>query len=569
MHTHHDDRLESDGLRPKSSHFEDKEQPDARLFEAAAAARTDLLGEVNAGSLLRLQRVVGNRSLSSALGAQGIVVQRKKEAETPFAGWAGTADVRAEEAGAEAGGLVPIKVNPEYAQQQAERKEQQMSAFLHADTPTGNNNQDHWGYKRLVELRQGYLDDLPRLAIAESAFNDFTQPATLAAKSVAQFRRLQFELGFEDGGGGAEDLTAKQTRVLGSKLDEEQLRKLNEAVENKQSVAQGKRTEILGITHQIAASGQRKQALLAQEEKAAAEEEKAEIQEKIEAVTEGVEAVGKVIELVSFAGFGAPEAVGGIGNAVGGAGVVQEATAVEGTVEVETKVESHLGEGIKGGLELGGQATSLIGAGVEFIMTEMYKDELQKAQQSIMEAQAAISHAQALGVEFESAGWLFQAQGATEELQGLMGEWARALSDRKAYFAELGATTDKATGGKPGAEVSQYLAYVSQASETQSFLAAARGAADSAMAAIRSQVSLISKHRNEPYIDAAGIWEYERFVDGDGPDLALLRAAIDQVDIFASTHQVLTYIDGVLQQTGAEAAGSAAATVVGSLPAPT
>lgn len=568
MHTHHDDRLESEVLRPNSSHFDQKERPDARVVEAAAAGRTDLLG-VNPGLLLGLQRKVGNRSVSSALGAHGIAVQRQREGESPFAGGAGTADVRAEEAGAEAGGLMPISVSPDYAQQQAARKEQQMAAFLQADIPMVTNNQDHWGYKKLIELRQGYLDDLPRLTIAQSAFNDFTQPATLAAKSVAQFRRLQFELGFDEGGGDAEDLSARQIRVLSRALDQEQLQKLNEAVDDRQAIAEGKRTEILGIVHQIAASGQRKQALLAQEEKAAAEAEKSEIQEKIKAVAEGVEAVGKVIELVSFAGFGAPEAIGGIGKAVGGAEVVQEATVAGGAVEAETKVESRLGEGVKGGLELGSHATSLIGAGVEFIMTGMYKDELQKAQQSIMEAQAAISQAQALGVEFENAGWLFQAQGATQELEGFMGEWARALDDRKAYFAELGARVDRATGGRPGGEVSQYLAYVSQASETQSFLAAARAAADSAMAVISQQISSISKHRNEPYIDAAGVWGGQDIVDGDGPDVAQLRAAMDQVDVFASTHQVLTYEDGVLQQTGPEAASSAAATVVGSLPSPT
>ena len=80
MHMHRDDRLESESLRPKSSRFDEKEEPDVRLLEGAAAERTDLLGMVSTGSLLRLQRAAGNRSVSSAFGAQGIVVQRKKEA---------------------------------------------------------------------------------------------------------------------------------------------------------------------------------------------------------------------------------------------------------------------------------------------------------------------------------------------------------------------------------------------------------------------------------------------------------------------------------------------------------
>gem|GEM_PF-5168418 len=510
---------------------------------------------------MALQRTAGNRSVTTALiskrasamphVASEPVIQRKKEARTPFAGWAGEADVRATEAAANTGGLVPIQVKPDYTVGQAKRKEEQMEKLLTVDLGDYYHGSTESGqYKKLVELRQGYLDDVPRLSVAQGAYNDFVVPATLAAKSVVQFRTIQSELGFSDDDSPAGDLTTKERGSLAKGLDEKEYRKLNETVENARTIAEGKRTEILGIGHNLQGSMQRKAALLAKEEQKKAEAEKAEITEKIKAVTEGIETVGKVVEAVSFAGFGAPEAISGIGEAAAGEG---------------------LGKGIKGGLELGSKATSLLGMSVEFIMTQRYKEELDRAQTHIMEAQAAVEHAKALGVEFEHAGWLLQAQGAMQELKGFMGQWAQALSARKNYMAQLGAATDKSSGNKAGGNASQYLAMVAQAAETVSFLDSAQAAADNTIDTIRAQVTEMSRHRKVPYaFDEASVFgTSERYVDGDGPDIAQLRAALDQVDQFASEgkHASRTYKDNVYQKTRLEAAAAAARSAERSMPA--
>ena len=55
MHAHEHDVREAESLRPKGSRLD--ERPEAEIFSAAAAGRTDVLGP---GGMLRMQRAVGN-----------------------------------------------------------------------------------------------------------------------------------------------------------------------------------------------------------------------------------------------------------------------------------------------------------------------------------------------------------------------------------------------------------------------------------------------------------------------------------------------------------------------------
>jgi hypothetical protein len=61
MHEHASGELSDAALRPKGSRL-DQERPDAALYEAAVAQRTDVLG---ASGLLHLQRAIGNAGTSA------------------------------------------------------------------------------------------------------------------------------------------------------------------------------------------------------------------------------------------------------------------------------------------------------------------------------------------------------------------------------------------------------------------------------------------------------------------------------------------------------------------------
>jgi hypothetical protein len=434
-------------------------------------------------------------------------IARKKAPATPFAGSAGVADVRAGEAGAGAGGISPIHVSTEYTTQQAERKDKQMHSFRTARIPFVRNNQEHYAYKKLTELRQEYINDVPRISLGEGAFNDFVVPGTLAHKSTAQFKQLQFELGYFDDMDPSEDLTAKERDVLANKLDEEEMHRLNADIRSKEQTAGGLRKEILGTSHKIQAAMQQRAGILALEAKGKAEKDKAAIEEKIKAVKAGAETVGSVIKAVSFAGFGGPAAVKAIG--AGGAGA------------------------IKGGLDLGEKGTSLIGATAEFIMTQMYEEDIQKAKQEIAKAKVAEEHAKKMDAELRLTGSMLTIEGQLEQLQGAMGALSLALKARKNYFAKLGSESDKATGKKSGGKMSQYLAYVSQANETKSHIDGAKASANSATSVMNVQISQMSAHRNESYVaDAEGVWGNRRYRDGDGPDLRQLIDARNAVNGF-------------------------------------
>ncbi len=463
----------------------------------------------------------GRSSLSHRPGST--LIARKKEDPSPFKGWAGEADVRAAEAGKEAGGFSPIKISTEYATQQAERKEKQMDAFRHEDIPFVNNNQEHYAYKKLISLRQEYIEDVTRITLAQGAFNDFVMPGTVANKSTAQFKQIQLQLGFGDYDNPSEDLSKKQLGTLAKNLDEKKIRELNDAVTNKENETRGKRTEILGTSHNVQAALQRRAGLLAVEEKDKADKEKSEIDEKIKAVTEGVETVGKVIEALSFAGFGAPEAI-------------------EGIAEGGTKA-------VKGGLELGSKGTSLIGATVGFVMTQMYKEQIEKAKQEIEKAKEAEAQAKKMDAALSYTGSMLQVQGQFQELTGFIGDLSAALEARKAYFAELGAKTEKQTGTRSGGEVSQYLAYVSQANETASQIETAKAAANNGIGVMDTQIHEIEEHRNYAYVaNSAGVWDDRaRMKDGDGPDLAELKGARDGLNNFIkSADQQLEIVHRVI-----------------------
>lgn len=471
--------------------------------------------------MAELQRAAGNRAVSGAIvqrrATTGRTVQRLKEAASPFAGWAGTADARAGEAAAQAPGFQTLHVDTAYATAQAARKEEQLDSFRHADIPFVSDNQNHYAYKKMIELRQDYLDDVARIDLAQGAYNDAVLPASLAAKSMARYGEIQRQLGFDNGPDAAADLSKREARVLGDKLDAKQLRTLNEKVANQQRLAQGKRTEILGTSHNIQAAMQKRAAVLSAEEKTKADEEKTKIQEKIKAVSEGAEKVAQVIEFVSFAAVGGPAAIGSVAEGIG------------------TGVAT--GETLKSGLELGSKGAGMVGSTVEFIMTMAYKEELEKAKQKIAETTEAVAHAQKLDAELSLTGSTLTMSGQLDELTALMGEWSLALQNRKDYLAQLGSAADRASGNKAGGDVSQYLAYVSQAAESQSYLEAARNAVVTSGGVMKTQIDAMAQHRNYAYVaDEYGVWDDRaRKVDGEGPDLAQLRAAYGWLTTFADS----------------------------------
>ena len=441
---------------------------------------------------------------------------------TPFAGSAGTADVRADQAGSAAGGIAPIKVSTDYTLKQAEHKEKQMDEFRKADIPFVYDNQEHYAYKKLTELRQDYIDDVSRITLAQGAFNDFVVPGTLANKKTAQFKQLQFELGYFDDVNPTEDLSKKELDPA-KNFDEKAVNTLNGDISSKEETTRGLRKTILGTSHNIQAAMQRRAGVLAVEAKGKAEKEKAEIDEKIKAVKDGAETVGKVISVVSFAGFGAPEAITAIGE--GGA------------------------KALKGGLELGDKGTGLVGTAAEFIMTQMYKEDIQKAKQEIEKAKTAEEHARKMDADLNLTGSMLTVEGQLEQLSGAMGQLALALKARKDYFAKLGTETDKATGQKPGGKMSQYLAYVSQANETKSHIETAKSSANSGLGVMNTQISEMVRHRTYYYVaDSAGVWDDRaRKVDAEGPDLELLKAARDGLSGFLkSADKELQVMDRVI-----------------------
>jgi hypothetical protein len=509
----------------------------ARVRSAGAGPETTAAAPPPAGSphaLVRLQRQVGNAGTVAALtGARGrgasapaagqIVVSRLKEPPSPFRGAAATADVRAAESGSEAGGVAPITVSQEYAQQQAERKEQQMDSFRHEDIPFVSENQDHYAYKKLIELRQEYIDDGPRISLAQGAFNDFVVPGTMAVKSAAQFARVQQELGYYDEADPTEDFTAKERRTLAKGIDEGQLRTLNEVVANKAVTTQGLRKEILSTSHTAQAALQKRAGVLALDAKAAGEAQKQAIDDKIKAVKGAFETAGEVVGAVSFAGFGGPALATEI--MAGGSGAV------------------------KGGLEVAGMGTSLVGSTVEFIMTEMYKEQIEKAKQQVEKAKVAEAHARQMDAELSMDASMLAISGQLDQLQGAMGDLAVALRARKDYFATLGIAVDKASGNKAGGKMSQYLAYVSQAHESKAHIASALSAAESGAGVMQTQVSAMARHRTYAYVaDRYGVWDDRaRKRDGEGPDLAQLRAALETLRTFQTAAKArLAVIDSVI-----------------------
>jgi hypothetical protein len=268
---------------------------------------------------------------------------------------------------------------------------------------------------------------------------------------------------------------------------------------------------------------QRRAGVLAVEAKGKADKEKADIDEKIKAVKDAAETVATVISVVSFAGFGAPEAITAIGE--GGA------------------------KALKGGLELGEKGAGLVGTTAEFIMTQLYKEDFQKAKQEIEKAKTAEEHAKKMDAELSLTGSMLTVEGQVEQLSGAMGQLALALKARKDYFAKLGAETDKATGQKPGGKMSQYLAYVSQANETKSHIETAKSSANAGMGVMHTQISEMAKHRTYYYVaDSAGVWDDRaRKRDAEGPDLAFLKEARDGLNGFLkSADKQLQSIDRVI-----------------------
>jgi hypothetical protein len=383
-----------------------------------------------------------------------------------------------------------------------------MDSFRRARIPFVSDNMSHYAYKKLVELRQEYVNDKARISLGQSAFNDFVIPGTLANKSTAQFKAIQFELGYLDEMDPTEDLSAKEQKALSGKIDAKELRTLNEKVTNQELSTQGLRKEILGTSHQVQAALQRRLAILGAKAAVQGEAEKQKIDDEINSVKTAFETAGKVGELVAFAGFGGPAAVAEL---TGGG-----ATA------------------LKGGLELGGKGVSLIGSTVEFIMSEMYKEDIEKAKQTIAKAKAAEAHAKHLVAEFSITGTMLAVEGQLDQLAGAMGNLALALRARKDYFASLGAETDKATGNRAGGKISQYLAYVSQAMETKSHLETARTAATTGEGVLAVQNNVIRQHRRYAYVaDSAGVWDDRaRLRDPDGPDLEAMCEARSFLDAF-------------------------------------
>ena len=324
-----------------------------------------------------------------------------------------------------------------------------MDFFRHEDIPFIYDNMNHYAYKKLIELRQEYVEDVTRITLAEGAFNKFVVPATMAIKSNAQFKIVERELGYE-GLDPLEDLNKKQRRAIAKGIDAEALGALNQRVTDKESISQGLREQILGASFAVQAAMQKRAGLLAVEAKEKGEKEQQEIQEKITAVKDGFETATKVIETVSFIGFGAPEAI-------------------EGIEEGGTK-------GIKSGLELGGKGVTLVGSTVEFIMQQMYREQIEKAKQEIEKAKLAETYARKMDAQLSLDASMYQISGLLDQLAGEMGELSLALRDRKNYFAKIGADIDKASGSK-GGSVSQYLLYVSQAYEIESFIHSADAAA--------------------------------------------------------------------------------------------
>lgn len=532
---------------------DDSATPIAERAEAPAqsleALRNPQAGAAERGrAALALQRVVGNQKVDELVQPAGPSVvnvreshgqlrrqavagspaprtdyiARKRAAPTPFSGWAGIADKRATMAAREAGGIIPIAISTEYALQQAERKQKQIEAFEQADIPAVSDNQKLPQYQQLIDLKNAYLGDIPRITVAQGAFNDFVAPGSLATKGIAQFQRIQFELGFFDDTDLEEELSGQERTALASRIDEAKMEDLNSAVAAKEQQSSGVQKQILAEGHKIQAARQRLAANLADKAGKVAEADKTKIEDRIRRVREGIETAGKVIAIVSFAATGGAAAVGGL--AIGGTAA------------------------LKGGLEIGGRAAPLAGLTVEDILTGAYEQELDRAKREIADAKSAEEQAIALDAEYSLTGSMLELEGKVEQLAGLMKDLAAALRDRKAYFAALGAETDRVTGHRADGRISQYLAYVSQAAESKSFISTAKSSAESGLRVIHNELLAIIQHRREPYaVDADGVWGGPNHVDPEGPDVEQLQDARDTLDKFIqSTDRQLEVINHVL-----------------------
>ena len=124
---------------------------------------------------------------------------------------------------------------------------------------------------------------------------------SLANKSTAQFKRIQFELGYSDDISPKDDLSKKQLDTLAKKLGEKTMNRLKDDITSNEQTARGLRKGIVGTSHEIQGAMQRRAAVPAGEAKTKAEEEKTAIDETIKAVKEVAEAVGSVISAISFA----------------------------------------------------------------------------------------------------------------------------------------------------------------------------------------------------------------------------------------------------------------------------
>jgi len=441
---------------------------------------------------------------------------------TPFKGAAGKADLAAIEASGEAMGVAPLDVGTDYIGAQMVRKDEQLEEFRKADIPFVKDNQEHPLYARLIRLRQEYEQDIPRISVAQGAFNEFALPGTLASKSTAQFKALQFELGYFDETDPTEDLSAKEESALAKKLDVGALGKLNDEIGSRSGIVTGLQKQILGATHKLQASLQQRAALLAVEAKEKAQADKTAIEEKISAVKNRVETVGSIIEAVSF-GVGVP---GKIADIKAG-----------GTERAEA------------GLELGGMAVSMIGEVAEFIMTQKYKDELQKAQEAIKKAVQAEAAAKAMDAQLNYEGSLLDLSGLIEELKGQMGLLALSLQARKEFFGKLGQVGDKATRDKPGGKLSQYVAYVAQASETKTHLESARSIAETSYGVMAAKAGEMYSHRHEWYGVAGSVWAADprNMIDGNGPDLDQINQARFALEKFGkSAGKQMQVVDDVV-----------------------
>jgi hypothetical protein len=468
-------------------------------------------------------------SITSGFGVARKSIARVKEAPTPFAGAAGTADMMGQEAGKNAGGsLSPINIGKDYCQKRIEYLSGEMERFDKETIPGySGDNKDTAIYKTIAAQRDGYFADIQYLAMGEQAYNSAVEPTAIADKSFAQFRTVQKQLGYNDDmvdNEGSSDFTGiddKQKKALRSKLDEKKLNELDAAVESQEKSMMGSRKIIIGEGMSVRAAGLRIKASEQAKEAKAKGDEKAEIDKNIKEATEAVETISKVLEVIGAvaSGVGAPEAM-----------------------------EKGLMETVKTGAEVGKGATTLAGGIVQSAMMAMNKDkidELNRAVETAKGKQAAYTQVE-LKATYDAA--MIKLSGETDKMAAAAIAYTSAIKARKDYLAEVGAAADKAAGGGNG--VSQFMAMAAAAKETTTYIASAKGVVATAKGVVASSKSSIANHRGKLYgtIDDASYGANK--VEPTGPDyrtLASCESALDAwVEGAGKRESVLGHITSAL-----------------------